>query len=139
MYLLKVSVRELRECSGCELVTESEQVIAAHQLIASGRADAIVVSLGSQGALLVTATVSQRFSAVPVRGVSGVGAGDALVAAIAAGLSRGWSLTESVRLGIAGGAAMLMTPGTVPCNRADVERLFEVAEAPVDVGAICMS
>jgi 6-phosphofructokinase 2 len=97
-----------------------------------------VVSLGSEGALLATPGESLRFSAIPMRAVSGVGAGDAMVAAIAVGLSRDWTLSDSVGFGIAAGAAMMMTPGTVPCGRADVERLFEVAEKPVDVGAVCV-
>lgn len=138
VYLLKVSVRELRECCGRDLTTEAEQLRAAHELIASGRACAVVVSLGSHGALLATSEAGQRFSAIPVRGVSGVGAGDAMVAAITVGLSRGWPLTKSVRFGIAAGAAMLLTPGTAPCTRADAERLFEVADEPVNVGSICV-
>ena len=138
VFLLKASVRELRECVGRDLATEAEQVVAAHELIESGRAEAVVVSLGSKGALLVTSTESQRFSAIPMRAVSGVGAGDAMVAAITVGLTRGWSLSKSVRFGIAAGAAMMMTPGTVPCTRADTERLFEVAEEPVDVGVVCV-
>ncbi len=138
VYLLKVSVRELRECCGRELVTESEQLSAARELIDSGRASVVVVSLGSDGALLATTCSGQRFSAIPVRGVSGVGAGDAMVAAITVGLSRGWPLTKSVRFGIAAGAAMLLTPGTAPCTRADTERLFDIAAEPADVGAICV-
>jgi 6-phosphofructokinase 2 len=136
VYLLKASVRELRECVGRALVTESEQVDAAHEIIDSGRAKAVVVSLGSDGALLATAEGSLRFPAIPMRALSGVGAGDAMVAAIAVGLSRGWSLSKSVRYGIAAGAAMLMTPGTQPCTRADAERLFEVADQPVEIETI---
>jgi 6-phosphofructokinase 2 len=138
VFLLKASVRELRESVGRDLATESEQVTAAHELIESGRAEAVVVSLGSQGALLVTSTESQRFSAIPMRAVSVVGAGDAMVAAIKVGLTRGWPLRRSVRFGIAAGAAMMLTPGTVPCTRADTERLFEIAEEPVDVGVVCV-
>jgi 6-phosphofructokinase 2 len=138
VYLLKVSVRELRDCCGRDLPSESEQLSAAHELVASGRAAAVVVSLGSRGALLATSDAGQRFSAIPVRGVSGVGAGDAMVAAITVGLTRGWSLVESVRFGIASGAAMLLTPGTAPCTRADAERLFDVAEEPTAMDAICV-
>lgn len=137
VFLLKVSVRELRECVGRELATEPEQLKGARELIESGRAEVVVVSLGADGALLVTSDENQRFSAIPMRAVSGVGAGDAMVAAITVGLSRGWSASESVRFGIAAGAAMLMTPGTAPCTRADAERLFEVAAVPVDVGVVC--
>ena len=67
VYLLKASVRELRECVGRELVTESEQFDAAHEIIDCGRAKAVVVSLGSDGALLATPQGSLRFSAIPMR------------------------------------------------------------------------
>lgn len=133
VFLLKASVRELRECVGRDLATEADQLTAAHRLIDDGRAQAVVVSLGPRGALLATPGVSQRFSAIPMKGGSGVGAGDAMVAAITAGLNRGWSLTMSVRLGIAAGAAMLMTPGTATCKRSDVEKLFELVEKPAEL------
>ena len=136
VFLLKASVRELRECVGRELVTESEQLAAAHEVTDCGQAQVVVVSLGSEGALLATSQESLRFSAIPMRALSGVGAGDAMVAAITVGLSRDWSLAKSVRFGIAAGAAMLLTPGTEPCSRADTERLFEVAEEPVEVDGV---
>ncbi|BBZ49069.1 1-phosphofructokinase family hexose kinase [Mycobacterium heidelbergense] len=133
VFLLKASVRELRECVGRSLATEADQIAAAHQLVDSGRAHVVLVSLGSHGALLTTRRASQRFSAIPMAGGSGVGAGDAMVAAITVGLGRGWPLSKSVRLGIAAGAAMLMTPGTAACERADVERLFARSAEPCDV------
>jgi 6-phosphofructokinase 2 len=136
VFLLKASVRELRECVGRELVTEAEKLGAAHELIKSGRTQVVVVSLGSHGALLATRRGSQRFSAIPMRSGSGVGAGDAMVAAITMGLRRGWPLVKSVRLGIAAGAAMLMTPGTAVCGRADVEKLFELVAEPSEVNDV---
>ena len=136
VFVLKASVRELRECVERDLTTESEQLDAAHELVGSGRAEAVVISLGAQGALLATATESCQFDAIPMRAVSGVGAGDAMVAGITVGLTRGWPLSKSVRFGMASGAAMLMTPGTAPCTRADVERLFEIADEPVDVAVV---
>lgn len=136
VFVLKTSLRELRECVGRELATEAEQLAAAHELVDREIAQAVVVSLGSQGALLATPLHSQRFSAVPVRAVSGVGAGDAMVAAIVVGLSRSWTLTESVRFGIAAGAAMLLTPGTAACTRDDVERFFGIVPDAEDVDAV---
>jgi 6-phosphofructokinase 2 len=134
--VLKTSLRELRECVGRELETETDQVAAAGELVDRGIAESVVVSLGSRGALLATARNRQRFSALSVRAVSGVGAGDAMVAAIVVGLSRAWPLTESVRFGIAAGAAMLLTPGTTACSREDVERFFAMAPAAQGVDAI---
>jgi 6-phosphofructokinase 2 len=133
VFLLKPSIRELRECVDRELATESEQIAAARQLIGRGCAHCIVVSLGAQGALLVTPDSVHRFAAVPVPTGSGVGAGDAMVAGIAVGLTRGWPLTKALRLGIAAGAAKLLTPGTAPCTREDTERLFELTDDPVHV------
>ncbi|MBO0880700.1 MAG: 1-phosphofructokinase family hexose kinase [Mycobacterium sp.] len=137
VFLLKPSVRELRECFGRQLATEADQVAAAQELVQRGQAEIVVVSLGGRGALLVTAHASQCFPAIKMRSGSGVGAGDALVAAITVGLSRGWPLAKSVRFGVGAGAAMLMTPGTAVCNRDDVERLFEIVAEPMDLGVVC--
>lgn len=136
VFLLKPSVRELRECFGRELATEADQIAAARELIQRGQTQVVVVSLGDSGALLVTPNSAQRVSAIKVRSGSGVGAGDAMVAAITVGLSRGWPLSKSVRFGVAAGAAMLMTPGTAVCNRAEVERLFELVAEPADLSAV---
>jgi 6-phosphofructokinase 2 len=136
VFLVKPSVRELRECVGRPLETEAEQLVAAHELIDRGVAKVVVVSLGAGGALLVTADENKRFSAIPVHAVSGVGAGDAMVAAITVGLSFGWPLSKSVRYGIAAATAKLLTPGTAACSRADVERFFEQACEPTDITAV---
>ncbi len=133
VFLLKPSVRELRECVGRELLSESEQLAAAHELIDRGCAQFVVVSLGAEGALLATPHGSQRYSAVKVPSGSGVGAGDAMTAGITVGLKRGWQITTAVRLGIAAGSAMLLTPGTAQCNRDDVERFFDIVTEPIDI------
>ena len=136
VFILKPSVRELRECFDRPLETEAEQVAAARELIGRGITQAVVVSLGSGGALLVTSDESQKFSAVRVHAISGVGAGDAMVAALTVGLSRGWPMHKSVRFGIPAATAKLLTPGTSTCTLADVERFFELVAEPSDVGAV---
>lgn len=124
VYLLKPSIRELRECVGRELVTIDDQVIAARDLISSGVCEVVVLSLGAAGAVHVTAEEAEHCPSVKVPVVSGVGAGDSMVAGTLFGLARGWDMRESVRFGIAAGAAMLGTPGTALCCRADIERYY---------------
>lgn len=131
VYLLKPSLRELRECVGRELSAESDQLAAARELVDRGAAECVLVSLGANGALLATAGGGLRYQPVNVPPGSGVGAGDAMVAGVAVGLTRGWPLSEAVRLGVAAGAAMLLTPGTAPCTREDTERLFNQTARPV--------
>lgn len=133
VWLLKASVRELRDRLGRELSDDTARVAAGRELISHGVARIVVVSCGAHGALLITDTTAALFPAVPVSGVSGVGAGDAMVAAVVTSLERGWSLRKSMRFGVAAGAAMLLTPGTEVCRREDVERLFRVVPDPVEL------
>ena len=136
VFLIKPSLRELREAVGRALTTDSEQLEAAREIIERGAARYVLVSRGAEGALLASRDGGQLFAPVPVPPGSGVGAGDAMVAGVAVGLTRGWPLTKAVRLGVAAGAAMLLTPGTAPCTREDTERLFEQTEVPVDIGMV---
>lgn len=123
-YLLKPSIRELREWVRQELHSEAEQVEAARQLIEKGISEVMVVSQGGEGALLVTADGYEKLAPIEVPIRSAVGAGDSMVAAICFGLVQGLDLRHAVRLGMAAGAATLMTPGTGLCRREDVERLY---------------
>src|SRR5690606_34812245 len=102
----------------------AEMAAAAHGLIAEGRSEVVVVSLGAKGALLVADGIEEHLPSpsVPVR--SAVGAGDSMVGAIVHALNQGWSLVEAVRYGTAAGAATIMNPGTELCYRHDVERLY---------------
>lgn len=125
VYLVKPSLRELREYTGQPLRTEAEQMSAARALVELGRVENVVVSRGGDDALLATPTTCARVPTPAVRSGSGVGAGDALVAGVVVGLGWGWSLTDAVRFGMAAGAAMLLTPGTATCRTHDVWELFD--------------
>lgn len=124
MFLIKASLRELEELAGHSIGSEAAQEKAVRDLIAQARAEAFIVSLGAQGALLATAQGVRRFAAVPVNGVSSIGAGDTMVAGIVLGLVRGLSLRDAVKFGMAAGAATLLRPGTELCRRDDAERLY---------------
>jgi 6-phosphofructokinase 2 len=133
IYMLKPSLRELQDLVGREIRTEHEQEWAAGEVIAQGRSEIVVVSLGAAGALLATADGIERFAALPVEAKSTIGAGDSTLAGILLSLCRGLSLSEAVRFGMAAGAAALLGSGTELCRRADVERLYArmLPSAPV--------
>ncbi|WBP96353.1 1-phosphofructokinase family hexose kinase [Mycolicibacterium neoaurum] len=135
VFLLKPSVRELRECSGRDLTTTAEQVRCAHELIDRGVTQVVLVSLGARGALLVTTDGFVRFPAVPVAAVSGVGAGDAMVAGATVGLVRGWTLSRAVQYGVAAAAAKLQNPGTSAYSRDQVDCCFASVPASRESGA----
>lgn len=123
--LIKPSLHEVEQLTGRTIADEAAEAAAAHDLVDRGFADAVLLSLGSRGALLVTSRIERRFPAAEVKVCSTVGAGDSMLAAVTLGLSRGMELVDAVRLGIAAGAAALMAPGTSLAHLDDVTRLHE--------------
>lgn len=124
VYLLKPSLSELVSLVGHAIDTEQDEREAARELIERGRCEVAVVSLGARGAILASREGVERLPAVSVAAKSGVGAGDSMLAGIIVGLTRGRSLIEAVRFGMAAGAAALLAAGTQLCRLDDVERLY---------------
>jgi 6-phosphofructokinase 2 len=124
VYLIKPNIREFRELVGKECKYESQIKAEARQMIKSGWCEVLVISLGSAGVLLVSEEITEHIPNPTVPIVSKVGAGDSMVAGLVLSLARGETLRESVKFGVAAGAAAVMTPGTELCRREDVERLY---------------
>ncbi|MDE2167198.1 MAG: 1-phosphofructokinase family hexose kinase [Alphaproteobacteria bacterium] len=134
VYLLKPNLKELRELLGREIVGPLREEEAARELIARRIAEIVVISLGRAGAILSTEEGCWRFNAPIVPVASTVGAGDSMVAGIVFGLTRGETIVDAVRYGMAAGAAALMLPGTELCQRNDTERLFAKIAPPAPCG-----
>jgi 6-phosphofructokinase 2 len=124
IYLLKPSLRELADLAGRSIRTERDEEHAVRQIIKQDRCDIVVLSLGARGALLATAEGCERFGAIPVEARGTVGAGDSMLAGVVLGLSRGLTMRDGLRFGMAAGAAALLGSGTQLCRRSDVERLY---------------
>lgn len=124
VYLLKPNIRELGQIAGRDLQGDREIEAAARGLIDDGDNEALIVSLGAGGALVVTAEGNERIAAPTVPIQSRIGAGDSMVGGITLGLARGWDVPVAARYGVAAGAAAVMTPGTQLCRREDTERLY---------------
>lgn len=123
VYLIKPSLRELRELSGLALDSEAQRMDAARQIITRGQAELVALSLGAEGALLVSADQALRASAVTVNVASTIGAGDSFVGGMVWALGQQAGLEHAFRYAMAAAAAALLTPGTALCQPADVERL----------------
>ena len=125
VYLIKPNVGELAKLIGVERLEMDDVVHAAQTLIEKGSAEIVVVSLGPQGAVLVTATQTEFVPAPNVVKKSTVGAGDSMVGAMAWALSQNKSLKEVVQWGVACGSAATMNEGTQLFKLKDARRLFE--------------
>ena len=108
-YLVKPNEHELSRLLGKELTTVEQLLDGARELVAEG-VQMAVVSMGEWGALYVTEAETIFAEGLDVPVLSTVGAGDSVVAALALGVSRGYSLEE---------IAVLSTAGSGQC---DVQR-----------------
>jgi 6-phosphofructokinase 2 len=125
VHLIKPSLGELEELVGRKLPEPDDQERAVRGLIDSGAADMIALTLGRDGALLATRNGLRRLDGLKVKAKSAVGAGDSFLAAMTFGLAQGRDPEDCFALGVAAGTAAVLTMGTEPCRRADVERMYE--------------
>ncbi len=97
--LLKPNRRELAQATGMPVATQSEIVAAAGALIERCGFGGVLASLGQEGMVLVGADGSVHVQRAEMREVYDVsGAGDTVVAALAAGIGAGMSLVDAARL-----------------------------------------
>lgn len=125
VYLIKPNVGELAKLVGVDRLEMEEVNQAAKKIIAQGSAEIIVVSLGPQGAALVTKDSYDYVPAPHVAKKSTVGAGDSMVGGMVWALSQNKSLDEVLRWGVACGSAATMNEGTQLFKIEDANRLFE--------------
>lgn len=124
VYLIKPNVGELAKLVGVETLEIGEVNEAAKKIIAQGGAEIVVVSLGPQGAVLVTKDAYEFVPAPNVVKRSTVGAGDSMVGGMVWALSQNKSLKEVIRWGVACGSAATMNEGTQLFKGEDAKRLF---------------
>ncbi|HLP63421.1 1-phosphofructokinase family hexose kinase [Flavobacterium sp.] len=124
VYLIKPNIGELAKLIGVERLELPEVEQAAKDLITKGSAEIVVVSLGADGAILVTKDETHLVKAPKVEKKSTVGAGDSMVGGMVWALSHNKPLKEVIQLGVCCGTAATMNEGTQLFKKEDVERLF---------------
>ena len=128
VYLIKPNLGELASLVGKTDLQLAEVKDAAQQVIAKGKCEIMVVSLGADGAMLVTKDNVHTATPPPVDRKSTVGAGDSMVAGIVLSLSQGKTLAEALQYGVACGTAATMNDGTGLCKPKDVEQIFTIIQ-----------
>jgi 1-phosphofructokinase family hexose kinase len=129
--LIKPNVAEAETLLGRRLPDVTSVAEAARELLGRGP-EAVVVSMGSRGAICASAAGVALAVPPPVQRRSTVGSGDSLVAGLAIGLASGWPLVDGLRLGTAAGAATAETQGTELGRTEEIEAL----EANVEIRSL---
>jgi len=116
-----------------EMLTGEADPEAAARIL-SGRTSApVIVTLGSEGALLWADGVAEWLAATPVSPLDTTGAGDALNGILAAELARGAELREALRWAMVGAALKTTKAGAqagLPTRGAIAARMAETETAP---------
>lgn len=123
IYLIKPNLHEFQDLAGISTEDEPSLLEAGRSLLDRYRIEIIAISLGSQGALLLTRDIALRANGLPIEPVSVSGAGDSFLAAMVSSLANNDDLEAALRYGVAGGSAALLRPGTGLSLREDIHRL----------------
>ncbi len=103
---------------------------AAQRIQALG-AEAVILSLGSRGAVCVYDSVTADILAPRVDSVCPIGAGDALNAAFVWAMSRNEDFLDAARWGVAAGTASACLPGLQFADLAQTEEVYSQVEARI--------
>ncbi len=125
VYLVKPNIGELAKLIGVERLELPEVEKAAKTLIEKGSAEIVVVSLGAEGAILVSKDSTEFVKAPIVEKKSTVGAGDSMVGGMVWALSQNKTLKEVIQIGVCCGTAATMNEGTQLFEAENVKKLFE--------------
>jgi 6-phosphofructokinase 2 len=125
VYMLKPNLEELGILLNTKDLKSENIEDSARNLIEKNNVEIVVVSLGANGAILVTKNETHTIKPPKVNVKSTVGAGDSMVAGIVFGLSNNLELKECLQYGIACGTATTMNLGSALCEKTDVDKLLE--------------
>jgi len=125
VFLMKPNLKELSNLAGVESLQLDDVSQAAMKLISSGKAEVIIVSMSSAGAVLVTKEKLHHIPSPPVLQRSTVGAGDSMVSGMVWALQHNKSFLEMACHGVACGAAATMNNGPQLFKKQDADNLFE--------------
>ncbi len=127
VFLVKPNLRELRELAGADLPDERSWIGASADIVASGRAELVALSLAEKGAILTTRDGVWRAGVPDVAVKSVVGAGDSFLGGLVESLARGEEAVTALRWGVAAGSAAVLNTGTELCHEEDVHTMYERA------------
>ena len=131
--LIKPNGNELQELVGHRFYTKSEIVSAAQSLSTAYQIPYVLVSLGEEGAIIVSSEDHLSHEAMFMLKLSqtqlhAVGCGDAMVAAVSIVLLEGGDASRMLVDGTAAGVANLMTEGPGMVSADKMKRLREAVE-----------
>lgn len=121
-WLIKPNQEEISQYLGTPVETLEDAVAAAKEFAAGG-IDNVMVSMGGQGAVLVSGGTVYRAIPPKIDPVSTIGAGDSTVAGFVAAAAADTDMAQILKRAVAYGTAACLTEGSLPPQKAAIDRL----------------
>lgn len=125
-YIIKPNIHELENALDRELTSNEEVIEAAREIIATYGVTYVLVSMGKEGSLLVTADEAIKGEAIDTEVISTVGAGDSMLAGFVFGLGKGMSLKQSLAFG---SACSMLTISVAGYPRLELSKAMEISRS----------
>ena len=122
--MIKPNQEEISEYLGCQ-INSIAQAIEKTKIFADHGVSNVMVSLGEQGALLLHS--GKCYIAMPpaIKAISTIGAGDSSLAGFIAAAQKDEDAAGCLKTAVTCGTAACLTPGTLPPQREDLERIYQ--------------
>ncbi|HVX50617.1 MAG TPA: 1-phosphofructokinase family hexose kinase [Chitinophagaceae bacterium] len=124
IYMIKPNISELCEYAEVSSLSLENAGVVSREIIAGGRCEIILLSMGEAGALLVTKDLTMHIVPPQVSRKSTVGAGDSMTAGVILSLATGYDIISAAQYGVASGTAATMRPGTQLCDKTDADAIY---------------
>jgi len=122
-WLIKPNQEEISQYLGRPVETLEDAVAAAKEFAAGGVGN-VMVSMGGQGAVLVSGGRVYLAKPPKIAPVSTIGAGDSTVAGFVAAAAAGSDIADTLRQAVSYGTAACLTEGSLPPRKADIDRIY---------------
>lgn len=121
-WFVKPNKDEAEQYLDCEIQSQTDGVQAAKKFYDLG-IENVLLSLGKDGAVLVSKDGMLIAKTPAIEAVSTIGAGDSMIAGFVGAYSQDLPKTECLKIAVAYGTAACMQTGTRPPKREDIEKL----------------
>ena len=122
-WLIKPNQEEISDYLGCEIKTLSEVLEQAAVFTEHGITNTMV-TLGEQGAALLTEDKVYIATCPVIEAISTIGAGDSTIAGFLAGTYLGEKAIGCLKTAVSFGTAACLTSGTLPPKKEDIEKIY---------------
>lgn len=126
-WLIKPNEEELAAYVGCPVETMTDAIEKA-KLFTDGNIENVLLSMGAQGAALLTGGKICTAKPPRIKAMSTVGAGDSMIAGFLAAAALGDTPEKCLKMAVAYGTAACLTEGTLPPASAEVKRIYRQVE-----------